>query len=72
MSKSRQADIASFFTRQPKPAGAGKSEAAGSPNENAGPSDVAAAKPAPKRKPEQVRRRFHGGCGIKLAAEHQA
>lgn len=53
MSKSRQADIASFFTRQPKPAGAGKSEAAGSPNENAGPSDVAAAKPAPKRKPEQ-------------------
>lgn len=52
MSKNKQANIASFFTRQPKPAGAGKGEAAGSPNENVGPS--VAASPAPKRKPDQV------------------
>lgn len=55
MSKNKQANIASFFTRQPKPAGAVKGEAASSPNENAGPSAAAAAKPTPKRKPEQVR-----------------
>lgn len=53
MSKNKQANIASFFTRQPKPAGAVKGEAASSPNENAGPSAAAAAKPTPKRKPEQ-------------------
>ena len=59
----QKGNIASFFTRQPKPAaaaaeageGGAKAEApaaASSPNENAAQAATGSAKPAPKRKPE--------------------
>ncbi len=72
----QKGNIASFFTRQPKPAaaaeageGGAKAEApsaASSPNENAAQAAVGAAKPAAKRKPEV--RRLMGSAWEGLAA----